>query len=159
MGINKSVLQALLKFISASEKPSHPFTQYLFTTVGCFTITTHCCTVPLYCTTFLLPSSFEMIPITLSQKLTLSFGNICQPLIFIYNDFIEIKELIMKVLKNKNCMVLLFFLFYTKCHIQCIFLAIISRIKHRGKLKASISSNLKLSRIVFKANSLRDCLL
>ena len=65
MGISKSVLQALLKFISASEKHSHPFTQYLFTTVGCLTITTHCCTLPLYYTTFLLLLSFEMIPITL----------------------------------------------------------------------------------------------
>ena len=65
----------------------------------------------------------------------------------------------MEVLRNTTFMVLLFSLFYIKCHIQCIFLVIISRTKERGKLKASISSKLKLSRTVFKANSLRDCLL
>ena len=70
MGISKSILQASLTFISASEKLSLSFPQYFFYHNVVFNINTHRC--PELChyhyTTFLLFSSLELSPITLVYK-------------------------------------------------------------------------------------------
>lgn len=70
MGISKSILQASLTFISASEKLSLSFPQSFFTTMWCLTKNTHCC--PELChyhyTTFPLFSALELSPITLVYK-------------------------------------------------------------------------------------------